>query len=89
VPFIITSVKDRTIIFDLSSRNHGELLDNTLAYENGFHHNNINFYGGLFNLLPMFYQIRFYDPLTYPKMLEELLQLVHKIFSSGFQGLQE
>lgn len=82
MPFILTEVKDRTVVFDLSSRNHGDLLENSAIWCHSKRY--VSDHGGMFNLLPLFYLMRFYSYESYPELLEELLEVVRVIFSAGY-----
>jgi len=67
VPFILTEVNDRKVVFELTSRNHGELQENTAVWCAG--KRCVSTHGGMFNLLPLFYLMRFYQYDTYPELL--------------------
>lgn len=60
-----------------------------MVFQNNFHQSDINSYGGLFNLLPLFYIIRFYDPQAYPELLQDALSLVLTVFKHKYQKVEE
>jgi hypothetical protein len=56
------------------------MLDNTAIYYNPFDDVDINYYGGLYTLIPLFYILRFYKYEEYPTALTDMLELLAIIF---------
>lgn len=83
----MTEVNDRTVVYDISNGNHGEVCENTAVWNAG--RRSISAHGGMYNLLPFFYLIRFYPFESYPSLLEELLELVRVVFASDYTDVQE
>ena len=71
------------------NKNHAELLDNTTIFHQPFESIDINYYGGLYTLLPFFYILRFYKYETYPTALEEALEMVFTLFVLKYKNIEQ
>ena len=71
-PILISQQGSKDILYDISSQNHGEMMENTGIYSNPFAEVDINYYGGLYTYLPLLHLLKFYSPEQAPQILTEI-----------------
>ena len=76
-------------MYDISSGNHSEILENTAVHINPVGEVGFGYYCGIYSYLPFFHVLKFYKFEKYPEALEDTLKLINVIFRSGFNGVQE
>lgn len=64
------------------------MLENTSCFINCFDSVDINFYGGIYTLLPFFYILRFYNCNSYPLALEHMLDIIISIFENKYNNVE-
>lgn len=87
-PLAISLVNEVEILHELSNKNHAEMLDNTAIYSNPFDEVDINYYGGLYTLIPLFYILRFYKYEEYQNALTDMLDLLATTFHTRFRNIE-
>lgn len=87
-PLIITEYKEKKIVYEITSEYHGEILENTGIYNNPFDSVDINYYGGIYTILPFFYILKFYKHEQYPDALEDILMVSVQLFESNFGNIE-
>jgi hypothetical protein len=76
------------ILHELINRNNAEMLDNTAFFCNPFQDVDINYYGGIYTLMPFFYILRFYKYEEYTNALTDMIELLTTTFQSGFHNIE-
>ena len=63
------------------------MLENTAFHSNPFEEVDINYYGGLYTILPFFNILRFYKYDQYPGALSDMCNLFVQLFNLGFRNI--
>jgi len=76
------------MMYEITNKNHAEILENTATHNNPFDEVDINYYGGIYTLLPFFYILRFYKYNHFSTALEEMTDLIVILFEGKFKNVE-
>jgi hypothetical protein len=88
-PLLTSKINEKEIMYEIMNKHYGELQDNTAIHNNPFDEVDINYYGGLYTLIPFFYILRFYKYEEYKNALRDMLDLLLVIFESRFLNIEQ